>query len=46
MKKLFIFFFSMVCLRGIAQGITAPAPLTIEANATNVDAGNFVVTWG
>jgi hypothetical protein len=46
MKKLFIFLLSMVCLRGIAQGITAPAPLTIEANATNVDAGNFVVTWG
>ena len=45
MKKLFIFFFSIVCSHGIAQGITAPAPLTIEANATNVDAGNFVVSW-
>ena len=27
------------------QMITAPAPLTIEANASNVDAGNFVVNW-
>jgi hypothetical protein len=25
--------------------ITAPAPLTIEANASNVDAGDFVVNW-
>lgn len=27
------------------QMITAPAPLTIEANASNVDAGDFVVNW-
>ena len=27
------------------QMITAPAPLSIEANASNVDAGNFVVNW-
>jgi hypothetical protein len=28
-----------------AQMITAPAPLTIEANASNVDAGDFVINW-
>ena len=27
------------------QMITAPAPMTIEANASNVDAGDFVVNW-
>jgi hypothetical protein len=27
------------------QIITAPSPMTIEANATNVDAGDFVVNW-
>ena len=29
----------------MGQSISAPAPLSIEANATNVDAGNFVITW-
>ncbi len=44
MKKLilFLFFSSYLCL---GQSISAPAPLSIEANATNVDAGNFVITW-
>jgi hypothetical protein len=44
MKKLilFLFFGSNLCL---GQSISAPAPLSIEANATNVDAGNFVITW-
>lgn len=29
----------------LGQMITSPAPLTIEANATNIDAGDFVVNW-
>ncbi|MFM7019942.1 MAG: lectin-like protein, partial [Aquirufa sp.] len=28
-----------------AQMITAPNPLTIEANQSNVDAGDFVINW-
>lgn len=46
MKQLFVFSFLLVCFNSFAQSITAPAPLTIEANSTNVDAGNFVVSWG
>ncbi len=47
MKKLFIFFFFLLIgSTSFAQSITAPDPITIEANATNVDAGNFVITWG
>lgn len=45
MKNLFIFFFLFVCIKGNAQSIVAPTPLTIEANASNVDAGDFVITW-
>ncbi len=45
MKKLFTFFFLLVGSTSFAQSINAPTPLTIEANATNVDAGNFVITW-
>lgn len=45
MNKLFIFFVLLTSIEGYSQGITAPSPLIIEANATNVDAGNFVVTW-
>jgi hypothetical protein len=46
MKYLFIFStFLIISICGASQGITAPAPLTIEVNATNTDAGNFVVSW-
>ncbi len=45
MKQLFIFLFLFINISSFAQGITAPAPLTIEANATGVDAGDFVVNW-
>lgn len=45
MKYLFIFYFFTICSSGFSQSITAPAPLTIESNATNVDAGNFVIAW-
>lgn len=45
MKQLFIFTFLLLSLQSFSQIITAPAPLTIEANASNVDAGDFVVNW-
>ena len=38
-----LFYFFALSVNG--QIITAPTPLTIEANATNVDAGNFIVNW-
>ena len=47
MKYLFIFStLLIITICGNSQSITAPSPLTIEANASNVDAGNFVVNWG
>lgn len=45
MRMLFIFSFLFMSLNSWSQMITAPAPLTIESNANNVDAGNFVVNW-
>ena len=45
MKKLVIFFFLAINATVFGQTITAPSPLTIEANASNVDAGDFVITW-
>lgn len=45
MRYLFLFTFLIIGLVGFSQTITAPSSLTIEANATNVDAGNFVITW-
>jgi hypothetical protein len=39
---IFFYFFGWV-MNG--QMITAPLPLTIEANTANADAGNFVVNW-
>jgi hypothetical protein len=45
MRWLFLFFLESVISSSFAQGITAPAPLTIEANASGVDAGDFVVSW-
>jgi hypothetical protein len=45
MRWLFLFFLGSVISSSFAQGITAPAPLTIEANASGVDAGDFVVSW-
>jgi F5/8 type C domain len=45
MKKLIflVFLFSKIPVLG--QTITSPSPLSIEANAINVDAGDFVVNW-
>ena len=45
MKKLVIFLFLVINATVFGQMITAPAPLIIEANALNVDAGNFIVNW-
>lgn len=45
MKYLFIFSFLLMGLNAVSQTIIAPTPLTIEANATNVDASGFVITW-
>ena len=45
MKYLFILSFFLMGLNAVSQTIIAPAPLTIEANATNVDASGFVITW-
>jgi F5/8 type C domain/Lectin C-type domain len=45
MKKLVVFILLITQASVFGQGITAPSPLTIEANASNVDAGNFVVSW-
>ena len=45
MRWLFLFFLGSVFSSSFAQGITAPASLTIEANASGVDAGDFVVSW-
>ena len=45
MKYLFIFSFLLISLSSFSQSIVAPAPLTIEANATNVNAGDFVISW-
>lgn len=45
MKKLVVFLFLAINASLFGQMITAPAPLTIEANAANVDPGNFVVNW-
>lgn len=46
MKKLaFIFLIFCSFQNCLGQTITAPAPLSIEANASNVDAGNFVINW-
>ena len=46
MKKLVVFILLLIQASVFGQGITAPAPLTIEVNASNADAGNFVVSWG
>lgn len=45
MKKLIFFCCILLSELSFGQMITAPSPLTIEANATNVDAGDFVVNW-
>jgi hypothetical protein len=39
---LFLICCSYLC---VGQSISAPAPISIEANASNVDAGDFVITW-
>lgn len=41
--SLFILFFFTSSID--AQGISAPASRTIDANASNVDAGDFVISW-
>ena len=45
MKKLVIFFFLLASGSVLGQMITAPTSLSFEANATNVDPGDFVVNW-
>ena len=45
MKYLFIFSFLLIGVSGFSQSITAPASLTIEANVSNTNAGDFVVNW-
>jgi hypothetical protein len=46
MKKLFISFFLLISsFTSFSQMISAPAPLTIEANVSNTNAGDFVVNW-
>lgn len=45
MRYLLFFSFLIICSSGISQSIAAPAPLAIEANTANVDAGDFVITW-
>ena len=45
MKKLVIFFFLLASGTVLGQMITAPTSLSFEANATNVDPGDFVVNW-
>ncbi len=45
MKYLLGICFWVISMNVCAQMITAPAPLTIEANASNVDAGDFVINW-
>ncbi len=45
MKQLFIFFLLLFSLNSYCQNIAEPAPSIIEENATNVDAGDFVITW-
>jgi hypothetical protein len=44
MRKLVVFLF-LITNSVFGQMITVPSPLAIEANASNVDAGNFVVNW-
>lgn len=45
MKHL-LFLFLVLCFQlSLGQTITAPAPLSIEASTSNVDAGDFVITW-
>ena len=44
MRKLVVFLF-LITNGVFGQMITVPSPLAIEANASNVDAGNFVVNW-
>ncbi len=45
MKKYLWLILLLASLPGFGQIITAPAPLSIEANASNVDAGDFVINW-
>ncbi len=41
-----LFLFLLFCANlSFGQFINAPLPLSIEANASNVDAGNFAVNW-
>jgi F5/8 type C domain/Lectin C-type domain len=45
MRWLILFLLGGLFSSSFAQGITAPSPLTIEANASGVDAGDFVISW-
>ncbi len=45
MKQLLLICCLIWSTRTFGQMITAPSPTTIEANASNVDVGDFVVNW-
>lgn len=45
MKKFFVFLFLFISICSYSQMITVPSPLTIEANVSNTNAGDFVVNW-
>jgi hypothetical protein len=45
MKQILALFFFFSLSIAHSQSITAPSPLTVEANASGVDAGNFVINW-
>ena len=45
MRRLFLLFLMGLVTNSFAQGLSAPVTRVIEANASNVDAGDFVVSW-
>jgi hypothetical protein len=45
MRWLFLFFLVGLVTNNFAQGITPPSSRVIDANASNVDAGDFVISW-
>jgi len=45
MRWLFLFFLVGLVTNNFAQGITPPSSRVIDANDSNVDAGDFVISW-
>lgn len=45
MRRLFLLFLMGLVTNSFAQGITSPSSRVIDANASNVDAGDFVISW-